>query len=147
MQQLNFPMTQHGLEVTATIGVPAPIAIAALAAGQTPLPGISVRALIDSGADATSVDPAYFARLGLSPVSPPISMTTAGGVVAASWYEMSLIVFGSQGLQGPLFVWDSWFATNFPHPLQGIDVLLGMDFIRAVKLNCNGPGGEFSLQF
>jgi hypothetical protein len=83
--------------------VPAPALRARLALGQPVLAVSTVRALIDRGADATSVAPDVLTRLGLVS-SGPVQMTTASGTVMVDRYEISLSIFGPAGVAGPALV-------------------------------------------
>jgi hypothetical protein len=145
-EQLTFQITNDGLALDVQIGLPAPLLQARLTAGQPFLPALTVRALIDTGADATSVDPDVLARLGLTS-SGQVQMTTASGRVLVDRYETSLTIFGLAGTAGPALVRPTWHVTGFSQSLAGIQALLGMDLIRQIVLKIDGPKQTFTLEF
>ena len=83
--QLNFPISKDGLALDIQIGLPAPELVNALATGRPFCPAVTVRALIDTGADATSIAPAALTPLGLVS-SGQAQMATAGGTVTVDWW-------------------------------------------------------------
>jgi len=102
--------------------------------------------LIDTGADATSVDPEILTRLGATAVG-QVEMVTASGVVMVNRYEVSLSIFGLQGVTGPALTRPTWNVTDFSRPLPGIQALLGMDLVRQIVLKIDGPRKTFTLVF
>jgi hypothetical protein len=74
-------------------------------------------------------------------------MTTASGIVTVDRYEISMSIFGPAGAAGPALVRPLWNVTNFSQALFGIEALIGMDLIRQIVLNIDGPGGVFALEF
>lgn len=143
-QQLTFPIGKEGLALDVQIGLPATRLQAKLAFGQPFLPVTTVRGLIDTGADATSVTSNVLNRLGLVS-SGQVQMTTASGKVVVDRYEISLSIFGPAGIVGPALVRPLWHVTGFSQPLPGFETLIGMDLIRQIVLKIDGPSGMFTL--
>ena len=146
MPQLTFPISPDGLALTVQIGLPGATLQAMQAAGQPLPPGISVRAPIDTRADATSVAPSVLARLGVMPFSQR-NMSTASGSVTVNAYEISVGILGAAGASGPTLVRPLWRVTDFIQPLPRIEALLGMDRVREIILTIDGPGGAFTPTF
>jgi hypothetical protein len=145
-QQLTFPISPDGLALDVRISAPASVLHSRLAAGQPLPPVATVRALIDTGADATSVAPDVLARLGLTSAG-QVQMITASGMVLVERYEISLSIFGLSGVAGPALVRPTWHVTGFSQALPGVEALIGLDLIRQIVLTVDGPGGRFSLEF
>ena len=74
-------------------------------------------------------------------------MLTASGSVPVNRYEISLSIFGPAGVAGPVLARPSWFVTDFAQLLPGIEALIGMDLVREIVLNIDGPRGRFTLTF
>ncbi|HEY7158609.1 MAG TPA: aspartyl protease family protein [Gemmataceae bacterium] len=145
-QRITFPIDPDGLALDVQIGLPAAMLQARLTQGQPLPPAITVRALIDTGADATSVAPDVLNRLGLVS-SGQVRMTTASSTLLVDRYEISLSIFGPAGVAGPALVRPLWNITSFSQSLPGIEALIGMDLIRQIVLTIDGPGGLFTLEF
>jgi hypothetical protein len=145
-QHLTFPIGPDGLALDVQIGLPAHMLQAKLAQGQPFPAALTVRGLLDTGADATSVAPAVLSRLGLVS-SGQVRMTTASGMVLVDRYEISLSLFGPAGIAGPALVRPLWNITSFSQSLPGIAALIGLDLIRQIVLTIDGPGGTFTVAF
>jgi predicted aspartyl protease len=145
-EQLTFPLSADGLALEVRVGLPAPLLEAKLAQGESFRAAETVRALIDTGADAMSVAPRVLTQLGLTPTG-EVEMTTASGSVMVKRYEISLTVFGNLGVAGPVLVRPVWNVTAFSRPLTNIEALIGMDLIRQILLKVDGPGKTFTLEF
>jgi hypothetical protein len=145
-EQLTFPISPDGLVLDVHISWTAPMLQARPSLGQSFPPIATVRALIDTGADATSVAPRVLAYLGLGSTG-QVQMTTASGTVMVDRYQISLSIFGLLGVGGPALVRPTWNVTSFSQPLTGIEALIGLDLIRQIVLKVDGPGGTFTLDF
>ncbi len=107
---------------------------------------IQLRALIDTGADVTSVADASIAPLGLLPLG-PFAVNTANGMVIVNRYAVSLTLL-APGPSPPV---------NLARPNQavlgmanapiGFDVVIGMDLLNDCLLINDGPVGRFTLAF
>lgn len=139
---LTFPLTGPGLEVDVFVTVEDATLDPLRQAGAAP-PPIPARALIDTGSDLTVVSPAILQRLGI----PFVFQTTThgvGGSVSVNLYRVGLNIIDSRNVSLPWLM----FATLLVMELPGIpfDVLIGLDIIRACKLNIDGPAGLFTLE-
>lgn len=97
----------------------------------TPNP-ISGFALIDTGASISGIDEAHANALGLTPVN-SAQVSTPGGVVTQNVYAVKLEFPGT-----PLPSIPSLFVTGSQLRNQGIDVLLGRDYLADKVLIYNG---------
>jgi hypothetical protein len=145
-QQLTFSMSGDMLIVGMQIAPPTALLQASLAGGPSPLTVTSARALIDTGAEATSISPDVAARLGLAS-SGRVQMTTASGTAMVERYQISFSIFDARGVAGPSLTRQLWNVTSFPQPLTDIEALIGMDVIKEVSLKIDGPGKVFTLEF
>jgi hypothetical protein len=145
-QQLTFPISPDGLALQVQISWPASVLQNRLDQGAQLPPVLTVRALIDTGADATSLAPDALARLGVVS-SGQAQMTTASGTVQVDRYEISLSIFGPQGVAGPALTRPLWIVTNFSRTLPDVEGLIGLDLVRQIILKVDGPGGVFTLEF
>ncbi|HEX6747062.1 MAG TPA: aspartyl protease family protein [Longimicrobium sp.] len=138
----------NGPVLTAVVGVSIARGDALMAAGQ-PIPeGISIRALIDTGASCTCVDPAVLDRLNLAPTGfvSVHTPSTGGAPHQAEQYDVSLIIPGAGPHHVPLAIPAvPVMATELS--LQGIDALIGRDVLRECVLIYNGSVGMFTIAF
>jgi predicted aspartyl protease len=109
-----------------------------------PIP-ISVRALVDTGASCTCIDPAIIKRLGLSPIGKTQVHTpsTQGTAHGCNTYDASLVIRGQSGNLsiGTLAVVET--GLNY----QGFDAILGRNVLSRCMLFYNGPVGIVGLYF
>jgi hypothetical protein len=86
----------NGPVLTVVIGVSVARGDALMTAGQPVPAGISARALIDTGASCTCVDPSILAKLALTPTGTVSVHTPSTGPAAhlAEQYDVSLIIPG-----------------------------------------------------
>lgn len=106
---------------------------------------IVVRALVDTGASCTCVDPAILKQLNLTPTGsvPVHSPTTGQNPVAQDQYDVSLTLMHAKlSLTIPsLPVIQSELA------IQGIHALIGRDILKDCLLVYDGQLGVFTLAF
>jgi hypothetical protein len=144
MGQLTFAFGPNGLLVPALVNLSAP-AGQALQAQGTPMPAnVQVRGMLDSGTTVTAVVPWVLTALNAVP-GPSAQTQTAGGSVNVAFYRISFSIYklGS----GSLLSRFDWEVTSLPEDLPDVDVLFGLDLIREIILNVNGPAGTFTLDF
>jgi hypothetical protein len=146
MPHLTFDWSPDGMVVGAVVGTNRPDTLALLQAGKPVPTPVRVRALLDSGADATAVAPPVLHQLGLTPVR-SAGTQTAGGSVAVGLYRISLTVHGPGGTAGPMLVQPNLLATELAVPLSNIDALIGLDVLGQCLLVVDGPGQRFTLAF
>jgi aspartyl protease len=139
-----YPLSPDGPAVPGLVGLNDQ-ATAALAQRQQPIPRpVSVRALIDTGADVTAIADHVAGQLGLALVH-RTKTHTAGGSVNVNLYRVSLSVIGPAGTAGGLLVWPDLLVTELAVTIQNVDVLIGLDVLRQSLFILNGPAGQFTL--
>jgi hypothetical protein len=121
---------------------------ALLAAGQDVPPAASVRALVDTGASCTCVDPAVLKALSLSARGSVSVHTPSTGSAAhlADEYDVSLVVPGAGTHHVPLTI-DAVPVIAADLAVQGIHAIIGRDVLQDCILIYNGTVGEFTLAF
>jgi predicted aspartyl protease len=136
-----------GPVLTAVIGVSAARA-AALAAASQPLPNpVVIKALVDTGASCTCVDPGKVAPLGLTATGSTPMHTPSTGTVPhlAANYDVSFYVITAANL--PVFRLDTVSVVESSLSHMGIDALLGRDILEHCTLHYNGATGLFTLAY
>jgi hypothetical protein len=108
---------------------------------------VRARGLIDTGTDATCVDRAILHRLG--PFTPILQTTsqTAGGIVQANLFEVSLRVIDVGNPSAPSLVLPNLLVIEMPSSLPNIDVLIGLDVLLTARLLLDGPNRTITLDF
>jgi predicted aspartyl protease len=112
-----------------------------------PLPQIqNVRALVDTGASHTCLDPSVFAALGLQPTGTTqvITPTTGSVPVNADTYDVSILI--PAGNQQP-FVRPNMAVSSSVLLHQGFHALLGRDILKHCILHYNGSGQLFTVAY
>jgi hypothetical protein len=145
MPHMTFALSSDGMIVPAEIALSAPEAQSTLLKGQQVPTPIRLRALIDTGADRTSVALHVFQQLGLAPLIPGF-LHTAGGSFQVDLYRTSLTIFGPDGAAGPLLFLSDLLAAELTVPLA-FDALIGLDVLSECLLIMDGPGQRFTLAF
>lgn len=139
----------NGPLLTAVVGVSEPRRAALAEAGvaiPTPVP---VRALVDTGASMTCVDPIVLVDgLGLTPKTqiPCLTPTTGSSPEMKDVYDVSVLIFAKMNEPAleqatmPVMASDLFAA-------QGIHALIGRDILARCLLHYNGDAGLFTLAF
>jgi hypothetical protein len=123
------------------VGVDGPTTASLAAAGQpVPSPQL-IRALIDTGTDATGIDAQVLSRLHLTPFQQSSTQTLAGRL-RVSLFQVSLSIPQTARAAPPLSVLDQLIVMALPSPPPGIDALLGLDVLDRLLLIFDGPNGE-----
>jgi hypothetical protein len=145
MPGLIFPFGPDGLLLPALLGLAGPAMQALQAHGAVlPVP-VQVRGMVDSGTTVTAVAPWVLSTL--QAVRGPATQTrTAAGAVNVHFYQISFTIY-TLASGGAVLSRADWTVTNLHHNLDDIDVLFGLDLLREVVLNVDGPGGSFTLTF
>jgi hypothetical protein len=138
----------NGPVLTVVIGVSVPRGDALMTAGQPVPNGISARALIDTGASCSCVDPSILAKLDLTPTGTVSVHTpsTGGAAHLAEQYDVSLIIPGAGTHHVPLAI-PAVPAMAANLSLQGVDALIGRDVLRDCIFIYNGSLGLFTIAF
>ena len=116
---------------------------------QQPIPApVTIRALVDTGASCTCIDPSVLQSLQLTPTGSASVHTPSTGATpaAADQYDVGLAIFAALN-QVPLFLATvPVIAADLLQP-QGIHALIGRDILSLCVLHDNGTTGTFTLAF
>ena len=121
-------------------------------AGQPVPKPFQARALVDTGASCTCVDPEVLIALGLSPTgsTPMHTPSTGDAPVDVDQYDVGLIIPPAVQGQPPLVFGTVPVAASKFFQAQGIHALIGRDILRHCVLHYNGglgPTGHFTIAF
>jgi len=139
----------QGPILLAYIGVSEARAAALVLAGQ-PIPAPQqIRALVDTGASGTCVDPSVLQALALTPTGNAVvnTPTTGQQPQQADAYDVSLFVPGSLATDTPLTIPTLQIISAELLAQQGFHALIGRDVLAGCILVYNGPMSQFILAF
>lgn len=111
-------------------------------------PVISVRALVDTGANCTCVDPSVLQALHL-PATGSVAIhtpSTGSALHHAQQYDVSIVIPGAGTHHMPLTI-DAVPVISADLAVQGIHALIGRDVLEDCIVIYNGSAGEFTLAF
>ena len=147
MPHINLSMTHSGPLVDVWLAVSAPRE-AALRREKLPVPTpIKIRALLDTGASCTAIDPAAIAKLQV-PVTGTTSIltpSTAGVAHTCNQYDVLLAILDPNG--SPLYLGTSVPVVESALASQGIEGLIGRDVLGGALFIFNGTAGHFTLSY
>lgn len=122
----------------------------ALLANNLPLPeGRIIRALVDTGASFTSIEPGVLAALNLTPTGTIdiVTPSTGAGVHTTDTYDVDFLIGGPTPSDPPLSIPNLRVAASELFLKQGIHALIGRDVLQRCILVYNGSLNSFSLCF
>jgi hypothetical protein len=107
-----------------------------------------IRALVDTGASCTNIDPSVVTALGLVPTGTAQVLTpTTGNVpVTTDQYDIGLAIYAAT-VQAPLMLPTVPVITAELLQPQGFHALIGRDILSQCVLVYNGSSGFFTLAF
>jgi hypothetical protein len=142
-------ITQEGALLTAFIGVSQSRRAALQQAGQPVPNAVQVRALVDTGASITAVDPSVLHQLSLAPTGSTTVNTPSTGSqpMVADQYDVSLTVPAAAVHQVPLYVNTLPVICAEILASQGFHALIGRDVLAQCVLSYNGSIGWFTLAY
>ena len=134
--------------VNAAVTVSEPRAAALKAANQPSPPPVPIRALIDTGASGTCVDPSVLLSLQLTPTGTVSVATPSTGTVpfVAPQYDVAIVIPGGPGDTPLIIPAVAVLATELLAP-QGFHALIGRDILARCILHYNGSTGLFTIAF
>jgi hypothetical protein len=144
-------MNPDGPVVNAYVGVSLARFAALTAEGQDPPPPILIRALIDTGASCTCVEPSVLETLKLTPKGqvPTYTPSTGASPQQCDQYDISLFIPGATAgttpFNGPNLLVIAATRDSL-HP-QGIQGLIGRDVLEHCLLQYNGTTASFTLAY
>lgn len=122
----------------------------ALLAQNLLVPGMRIiRALVDTGASFTSIEPGVLAALNLTPTGTIdiVTPSTGSGVHTADTYDIDFLIGGAAASDTPLSIPNLRVAASELFLKQGIHALIGRDVLQRCILVYNGSVNTFSLCF
>lgn len=122
----------------------------ALVAQNLPVPEMRViRALVDTGASFTSIQPDVLLALGLTPTGTIdiVTPSTGAGVHTTDTYDVDFTIAGAVLTDIPLSMPNLRVAVSELYLQQGIHALIGRDVLQRCILVYNGTVNNFSLCF
>jgi predicted aspartyl protease len=122
----------------------------ALVANNHPIPApVTIRALIDTGASITCIDPSVLRSLSLSPTgSATVNTPSTGNTpVSADQYDVSITIHGSTNSQIPLVFNTIPVIQAELLLVQGFHALIGRDILEHCFFSYNGSAGFFTLAY
>jgi predicted aspartyl protease len=120
----------------------------ALTAANQPIPTPqNIRALIDTGASHTCVDPMVFTALGLQPTgsTPVLTPSTGATPINADTYDVGIVI--PNGTQQGLIIPNMPVSASELFQAQGFHALLGRDILERCVLTYNGSMAIFTLAY
>jgi hypothetical protein len=145
MPHLTVAFSATGPVIDLYVGVSAQRREAIIKAGQVVPPFEIARALIDTGASGTCVDPAILGPLGLTPTG-SISIhtpTTAGMPISCDQFDVAL---GIDHPKNPMVLLTVPVIST-ALAAQGIQALIGRDVLQNCLLIYDGAAGNLTLAF
>ena len=147
MPHFTLQISPQGPLLVAYIGVSHARGAALIAAGQQAPNPIQIRALVDTGASGSCVDPAVLQALALSPTGVATVATPSSTAHVAQQYDVSIAIPGASAAHAPLFAVNvPVIAAQLSAP-QGFQALFGRDILAACVFIYNGAIGTFTLAY
>jgi len=148
MPVLIAPLTAEGALVDVRIGWSDAAAKALRTALRPVPPPVDVRALIDSGAESSCVDPAVTQALGL-PVGGFVmaNVPAHGGLTFATQHDASLTILHPSGDARLNLALGNLLMVELAIGVLGYQALLGRDVLAGCRFLFDGPAGRFELSY
>jgi len=148
MPHFTLPLDPAGPVVNAAVFVSEGRRHALLAANRRIPEPQRVRALIDTGASHTSVDPGVLAALDLTPTGTIeiVTPSTGQSTHTAFTYDVDFAI-GAGPQDTPLLIPNLRISSSELFLRQGIHVLVGRDILSRCIFSYNGSLNQFSLAF
>ena len=147
MPHFTLPVMQTGPMVDMRVSVSA-ARYEALTLANIPIPPPqTIRALVDTGASCTCMDPMIFIALSLQPTGsiPMLTPSTGSTPIDADTYDVGIVV--PSGNQPALLIPSMAVSASELFVAQGFHALLGRDILSRCVLNYNGSTGLFTLAY
>jgi predicted aspartyl protease len=147
MPHFTLSFTQGTPMIDVVITASAPRLQALTTAGQ-PLPSpISIRALLDTGASHTCVDPSVLNTLGLQATGsvPMLTPSTGATPMNADTYDVAIVI--PNGAQQGLMLANMQVSASELLKAQGFHALIGRDILSKCILVYNGAIESVSISY
>jgi hypothetical protein len=148
MPHFSLQIESGGPILQALVSVSQPRAAALAAAGQPVPRAIPIRALVDTGASCTCVDPSVLTGLSLTPTGKVSLTTPSTGATPhdADQYDIGLIIPAATGTP-PLVLQTIPAVSSYLIAAQGFHALIGRDILDRCLFVYNGDVRLFTLAF
>jgi hypothetical protein len=141
-------MGPEGPILNALVGVSSARRQALTQLNQPIPPPKGIRALVDTGASCTCIDPAVFQSLGLTPTGVIWVHTPSTGGTPAQHQQFDVSLFiPAAGANAVPHILPTLQVTAAELAVQGIDALIGRDVLADCVLVYNGALPYFTLAF
>lgn len=123
---------------------------AALSQLNQPIPDYQViRALVDTGASCTAIEPSVLQMLSLTPTGTVEILTpsTGQGSHTTETYDIDFAIGAGQAGETPFVMTNLRVTAAQLYLQQGIHALIGRDILQRMMLVYNGSMNQFSLCF
>ena len=139
----------EGPMVNAALSVSDARRAALLTAGQTIPDFVPIRALLDTGASCTCVDPSVISALGLAPTGSISMVTPSTGTTPhqAAEYDAALVIPAGGPGQPPLIFGTIGIVESHLFTAQGFYALIGRNVLAKCIFHYNGGTGLFTLAY
>lgn len=145
MPHLIQQIAAGGPLIDVLVGVSSPRRDALIKAGYPVPQQVNMRALIDSGASCTCVDPSIIEQLGVTPSGSTQIHTpsTSGAPVTCNQYDIGLILVHPK----ITYTFHALAVIETKLASQGIHALLGRDVLAECLFIYDGASGNYTLAF
>lgn len=147
MPHFNVQITPLGAIIDAWVGL-SQARVQALQTAKQPVPNfVQIRALVDTGASHTGMDPSVMSALGLTPTGTiQVNTPTTGNQPAtANTYDVAIVIAGTT--QPAHFLRTVAVSECQLLQAQGFHAIIGRDILQSFTMFYNGPGGFLSLSY
>jgi hypothetical protein len=151
MQTFTVAIEAEGALIDVLVGLAAKDLLAFRNAGR-PIPApVAVRALIDTGAEASCAEPQVLLPLVAAGIPPSrfviANVPALGGVLPAGEYRITLTVMHPSNNPGANWVLRNQAVVEQPLGQLGYQVLIGRDILDRCLHVYNGPARQFTLVY
>jgi hypothetical protein len=147
MSSLTFPIRPDGLMCDVLVGLDRASTAGLQAAGQPLVPPARCRGYIDTGTDVTCVAPKVLRGLGLTTPARQTRTQTVSGPAPVNLFSASLSITDFGNPASPMLTFPTLPVMEIPAALPVVDVLIGLDILRTIRLVVDGPAGVFTLEW
>ena len=149
MPHITLQITQKGALLNAVIGISVARKEALDQASQPIPPPTQIQAIVDTGSNATAVDPSVLEKLNLTPTGSTTIITPSTGnqPVPVDQYDISILIPAARSDQLPLFLPTLPAICVKLLDSQGFHALIGRDILAQCIFSYNGSIGLFTLAY
>lgn len=149
MPHFTLNIEPNGPIVNANVSVSEGRRTALLAQGQPVPPIRTIRALVDTGASFTSIEPSVLQALNLTPTGTIeiVTPSTGNQTHTTETYDVDLLIGGANPTDTPLHMPNLRISASELFLHQGIHALIGRDVLKRCILVYNGAVNVFSVCF